>query len=209
MSARKNNLVWLALILLLAIGLRFYQITRADVYTDESILGFRAVGLIDYAAAYNQTTPWQWYETVPQWAHLSFHDHPLGFFWSQHISISVFGENTWALRLPTVLFGLGSLLLIFFISKQFFDKKTAYLATLLLAVQPYHVWISRIGLQDSQVIFFMLLSLWLWLLAWQKNKLWLWLVWGAVLGLAIMTKYTALIMILIFIAQAIIFKFNF
>ncbi|MFA6252859.1 MAG: glycosyltransferase family 39 protein [Patescibacteria group bacterium] len=205
----KNKTGLLILLLLLGAVFRFYNLSYADSYTDESILGFRAIGLIDYNAAYTQTTPWQWFDEVPAWARLSFHDHPPVFFWLQHLSINIFGQNTFALRLPSVLAGLASLYLVFLLARRLISEKAAYLALVFLTVQSHHVWISRIGLQDSVVVFFMLLIIYLWLLALERQKIYWWLLWGLSLGLGIMTKYTTLIIIPILLVHTVIFRFSF
>ena len=182
----------LVFILILAAVLRFAFLTRHDPYTDEVLLGVRAIGMVDYDASNLQTTPWQWVKIVPWWMHLSFHDHPILFFWLQHVSMAFFGENMLGVRLPAALAGIASVYLIYLLAAKLIDKRAGYVAAAVLAAQSYHVWVSRAGLQDGLVIFFSLLILWLWILALQKDKWWLWVLWGASLGLGVITKFTIL-----------------
>src|SRR3990167_1212834 len=92
---------WLVLILVLAAVLRFWGLSRGDTVNDEVFYGFRAVGLMDFDEAADQTTPLEWFDLsagsgqipVPSWTKFSFHDHPPLVFWVQHFSILVFGEN--------------------------------------------------------------------------------------------------------------------
>ena len=181
----------LFLIVALSFALRIYNINYHDSYTDEVLYSFRAIGMIDYDTSPTQTTPWQWFENVPWWAHLSFHDHPLLFFLVEHLSMKLFGINLLAVRLPVVLFGVGSVILLFLLAKKMFNERVALLSALFLGVNSYHIWVSRIGIQDGMVIFLMLLIIWLWLKAVEDKRYWLWC--GIAIGLGILTKYTILI----------------
>ena len=146
--------------MVLALFLRVFSLTHHDVYTDEALLSFRAIGLIDYDAALIQTTPWQWFPAVPWWARLSFHDHPILFFLLEHWSMSLLGVNLIAVRLPAVLAGVGSVAIIYLIGKRLAGEKAGLIAESLLAVSSYHVCVSRVGLLDGAEIIFMMLSLW-------------------------------------------------
>ena len=82
---------WLILILVLAAVLRLYGLSGGDTVNDEVFYGFRAVGLMDFDEAADQTTPWEWTDPeIPGWMRMSFHDHPPLVFWIQHLSILVF-----------------------------------------------------------------------------------------------------------------------
>lgn len=203
----QNKRIALALIIGLAALLRFYHITGHDSYTDEAALGFRAIGLIDYNAVPQQTTPWQWLGAVPWWAHLSFHDHPILFFLLQHFSIKLFGIGLFALRLPSVLAGVGSVFLVFFIGRKLWREEVGLIAAGLLAVSSYHLWVSRLGIQDSMVIFFILLAL-LFLLRAREDARW-WFGFWAVFGLGVITKYTILITLPVALWYAALNKWKF
>lgn len=205
-TKKQKMFFYLGLIIFLASIFRFAYISRHDAYTDETILGFRSVALMDYVTATYQTTPWQWVETVPWWMKLSFHDHPIFFFLTQHISFKIFGETLLALRLPSVLSGVGSVILIFYIARHFFGQRVGCLAAVLLSVQSYHLWLSRLGLQDGLVIFLMLLVLWLWIKTLETDSLKYWLMVGGAMGLGIITKYTIVIIIPILFLYAFLFK---
>ncbi|MAF13928.1 MAG: hypothetical protein CMI53_03475 [Parcubacteria group bacterium] len=193
----------LFLIVILAGVLRFYDLDRADVINDEVIIGFRSIGLIDFFSSPYQTTPWEWFSDVPTWAKISFHDHPPLIFLIQHLSFLIFGQTIFALRLPFVLAGIGSVLLLYFIGKQLFNKQIGIIASLLLAVSSYHVWVSRTGLQESMVIFFSLLAFYFFIKVIDSHKYYQW---GIVLGLTLLTKHTALILLPIFFSYLLFFK---
>lgn len=204
MFKSKNFLfLFLFLILLIAISLRFWNLSRADVLTDEILIAFRSIGYIDFFSSPYQTTPWEWFSDIPNWARLSFHDHPPLVFLVQHVSFKLLGQNLIALRLPFVLAGVASVFLLYLVGKKLFNEKIGLIAALLLAVSSYHVWISRIGLQESIVIFLTLLCFYLFLMALENNQHWRW---GIGLGLALLTKYTAIVLIPIFGVYILLFK---
>jgi len=189
---------WLiSVIIILALFLRFYHLTSADVITDEALIAFRAIGYLDFFASPYQTTPYEWFsDNLPFWAKLSFHDHPPLVFLIQHLFFSLFGQSLLVLRLPFALAGVGAVLLIYLIGRKLFEPKVGLSAALLLSVSVNHNWVSRIGLQESLVIFFSLLTFYLFLKNLAANQHWQW---GISLGLAMLTKYTAFIVLPIFL----------
>ncbi|MDD5110099.1 MAG: glycosyltransferase family 39 protein [Patescibacteria group bacterium] len=178
-------------VLLLAIFLRFFQLGAADVISDEAMIAFRSVGYIDYLASPNQPTTWEKFSgPVPVWAYLSFHDHPPLTFAVQWLSFRIFGVNNFALRLPFALAGVASVYLVYLVCRRLFHEQAALLAALLVAVSSASVWVSRIGLQESLVIFFALLAVYWYRRALDDHRF-LPAV-GLALGLGILTKYTML-----------------
>ena len=60
-----------------------------------------------------------------------------------HISIRIFGDHAWSLRLPALLFGAATVPVLFVFARQFVGRREALLACLLLAVSYHHVWFSQ------------------------------------------------------------------
>jgi len=72
---------------------------------------------------------------------------------------NLLGENIWGPRLFNILFGLFSILIIYFISNLLFDNKNISLfPALLLAIMPLAVFFSRNIQPESPAFFFMLLG---------------------------------------------------
>lgn len=189
---QKKTLI-LFFIIFVSLFFRSRNLAASDVITDESSLGFRALGLMDFDAAKNQPTPWEKYNITPFWLRLSFHDHPPLFFWIQNLSLKIFGENTLALRLPSALLGTMSVLLIYFITKKITNEFLAIIISLFASTNPYLVWVSRLGLQESTTIFFMLLAIFFFLHSEKNQKNYFFF--GISLGLAVLTKYTSFILL--------------
>lgn len=187
-------------ILLVAAGLIFFRLTRADVQTDAGHYALRAVGYLDFLDSMRQTTPLQWFapHPPPAWTKLSFHDHPPLVFGIQHLFFRAFGVNDSVALLPFALSGVLSVLLLYGIGHRVGGAKVGLLAAGFLAVATFFTWSSRIGYLEGVEQLFILLAVWLWLKA-ESHPRWL-PVWGVSLGLAVQTKYSALFLVPVFCA---------
>jgi len=75
------------------------------------------------------------------------------------LTMPVLGDGETALRLPSVLFGLGSVFLVFLLGSQLFRPRAGLLAALLLAFSPFHIWYSTEARMYAAFAFFGLLFL--------------------------------------------------
>jgi len=191
---RKNSNRFLFAILLVAALLRFYGLSRGDPVNDEVFTAFRAIGMLDFDAAPEQTTPLEWFDPVrPSWIRLSFHDHPPLSFLVQHFFIRIFGEHTFAFRLPSALLGVFAVYLAYLIGRRLWTERAGLIAAALYGITVNGVYISRVGMQEAYVIFFLLLAAHFFLKSLEKDA---YLVWtGVAIGLGLITKYTAAVAI--------------
>lgn len=60
--------------------------------------------------------------------------------------IAVFGRHIWVFRLPQVIVGIATLIAVEKIVKETMDEETALWAMFLLAINPWHIMMSRWGL---------------------------------------------------------------
>jgi mannosyltransferase len=74
------------------------------------------------------------------------------------ISIHLFGESTWSIRLPAMLFGVATIPVFYCLARRLTDRREAIFATLLLTVSYHHVWFSQNARGYSAMIFFTVLS---------------------------------------------------
>lgn len=58
-------------------------------------------------------------------------------------AVAMLGESAWTLRLPAMLFGLASLVLVWAIGRGPAGRIPAFFAILLLAISYHHVWFSQ------------------------------------------------------------------
>ncbi len=83
------------------------------------------------------------------------------------VGYSIFGVSDTLARVVSVLFGVGTVILVFLIGSMLFDKTTAAFSSIIIAIGGYDVILSRMALIDSTSIFFFFLSL-LFLARWLK-----------------------------------------
>ncbi len=104
-------------------------------------------------------------------------------------SLNLFGQTTWAIRLPSVLLGTGSVLLAYAIGRHEFSRRVGLLAALLMAVSLWPLMRSRLAYRAISLTFFTALTVYLYALALrrEKNSALLWIAAGIALGL---TMYT-------------------
>ena len=75
------------------------------------------------------------------------------------------GVSTWLIRRPSVLFGVGGIALLYLLTAEMFGRRAAILASLLLALNAFHVAYSQEARSHSMAIFLCILSTWLWIRA--------------------------------------------
>lgn len=192
---------WLGAVLFLSFVVGVVGISAPDMYTDEVLYAFRAIENVDYDESADQTTPLEWFDetrtqqpgSIPSWTKFSFHDHPPLFFWTLHVSQRIFGETPFAARLPSALFGVLAVFAVYLIGKELFGEREGLFAALLLAVTTNHLYISRIGLQESMLIALGLMGVLFVLRAANKPKKYIWA--GLWFGLAFLTKYNAVLFV--------------
>ena len=90
-----------------------------------------------------------------------------------HGSVAAFGENSWALRLPSVAFGVASLWALFLLGRRLLGVREALLACTLMTVSYHHVWFSQNARGYMGLLFFATLATWLWLEA-VSRRAWAW-----------------------------------
>jgi mannosyltransferase len=90
-----------------------------------------------------------------------------------HGSVAAFGESSWALRLPSVGFGVASLWALFLLGRRLLGTRETLLACALMTVSYHHVWFSQNARGYMALLFFSTLSTWLWLEALSRRS-WSW-----------------------------------
>lgn len=165
----------------------FFKITHADMLGDDAHYSVRSIGLLDFMFGDMQTTPLQWFNTFPWWAHLSFHDHPLVLFIIQHWFLSLHTSIFFA-KLPYALMALGTIALTYAWCKKLFSQNVGLLAALLLALNAHFIWFGRSAFMESGVLFMIALT-WYYFCKFLNNQKYFWQ-WGIAFGLMLETKFT-------------------
>ncbi len=112
-----------------------------------------------------------------------------------HASFVVFGESAWALRLPAVLFGVGSIAALYLLGIQVSRPIEALFAAALMAFSYHHVWFSQNARGYTGMLFWTLLSSWLLLRALRSNRITEWSWFGLAAALGVYTHLTMLFVV--------------
>gem|GEM_PF-1643645 len=171
----------LLFILALAAVLRIYHLSFKSISIDEAIGGFYAM------------------EPLLRVIILTINDvHPPLFYVIHHFWIALFGMSEVALRSISVLFALLSVIGLYKLGKLIFNRRVGLIAAFLLAISPWHIWISQNARSNSLLLFLIIVSIYSFFqLLETKRKKWF-AVYACVTTIAIYTHYFAF---MIWIAQ--------
>jgi 4-amino-4-deoxy-L-arabinose transferase-like glycosyltransferase len=127
---------------------------------------------------------------IPTYNGLPYHDKPAFFFKTVALSFSAFGQTAMAARLPSALFGLALLILLFAFCRRVYNDRCAALTILIVATAPLYVAFARLVIMDMMLAFFVCASIFAGFLAEEdesRRKRW-YLVGAASSGLATLVK---------------------
>lgn len=102
-------------------------------------------------------------------------------------SLRLFGNQPWALRIVSALFGLLTVLGTYLLAKQLFNWQTGAIASFLLATSFWHTLFSRIGFRAILAPFLLVWGLYFFWRGKNSLKLWNFAIGGAFLGLGFHT----------------------
>ncbi len=133
--------VWLAVLPILAVGLRVVGLNRG-LWLDEITFLVTTVRhpLAEIITVFPGDT-----------------QHPLYSILAR-LSILAFGEHIWSLRLPAVLFGVASVPALYFLAASVASRAEALLCAAFLAVSYHHVWFSQNARGYSALAFWTILA---------------------------------------------------
>jgi len=133
------------------------------------------------------------------WKSLLYEDvYPPLMYYLLHVWLKIDASDIW-IRLFFVLFGVGSCILIYHISKMLFSKKKALWAMAFSAISPLLIWSSQYTRAYGPSSFFILLSQFFYFKYFKSPFRWKWLLlYACSIYLAIATFYYA---VFIFISQ--------
>lgn len=122
------------------------------------------------------------------WRGEPWFEKPPLFIWFIMLSFRFLGMSEFSLHLVSGIFGVGTILLTYFLAREMFkDKATGFLAGYILATTPMFIWAIRSGLTDATLTFFITLGFYSIWKAREGDTRWLWVL-GLAAGLSTMTK---------------------
>lgn len=98
-------------------------------------------------------------------------------------------------RLPAAVFGILSILMIYFLGKLLFSKREGLLAAVFVSFAPYFIYYSRFSRAYTAYAFFAMLSMFFFVKALHVNKCHLWTLFIASTSLLIYTHYFSLVIL--------------
>ncbi len=139
-----------------------------------------------------------------------FLSHPPTFCYLVALFFSIFGEGLFVGRLLSTILSLAILILVYRISEESGNRKTALFATFILAINPAFLYYSHSLYMEITQAFFLLMSLYFISRVEKQEKLkFFWLA-GLFLGLSLITKYSSLFLLVFFLLWFLVkFRFRF
>ena len=127
---------------IIGFSVRFYQFGSLPdgISIDEAIIGYDSFSILHYGIDHNG---------------ISYPVHLTSFGSGQHALyaylsipwISIFGLNQFSIRIVNLIFGLLSLVIFYFLVYKTDNSTTALVALFIIAINPWHIMISRWGLE--------------------------------------------------------------
>lgn len=189
----KHSLVLLVLIIILAAFLRlpFLDKYSPGATPDEIQQGYSAYSIL-------KTGRDEWGDFLPIYPR-SFGDYrPPLYSYLSVPAVAIFGLNIASVRLPSALFGILSVFVIFFLAKEIFKSEAiGLMAALFLAISNWHVFYSRSAWESNPGAFLFLLGI-LFFLKGLKNYKFLSLS-AFVFGLSLFSYYSFKLLVPLFV----------
>ncbi len=158
---KHSSVIFLFFIVILALILRMHQLGEKSFWMDEI-----------WSVTRSQVPLTQILQQKFKYGEASYGYQPLHYLFI-HLALS-FGKSEFAVRFPSVIFGLLTILLTYQVGKRFFDQKVALIGAFLLTISPLHIHYSQEARYYSYFAFFSLLTLLaFYRLVKEKNKVWL------------------------------------
>ncbi len=128
----------LAVIVLLASGLRLFRLDYQSLWGDE------VFSVTVSRLPFDEMTS----ALIADFVHPPLHYYVLGLWFE------VVGYSAFQARLVAAIFGILAVVSIYYLARYLYDTRTAQLSTLLLAISQLSVWYAQETRPYSQVLFF-------------------------------------------------------
>ncbi len=163
-----------------------------------ALVDLRAFGLTDLDEGFYASVAWAMRQSgdwlTPTFMNQPWFEKPPLLYWLMALSMRLFGENEFALRLPSVLFYALTIGVIAWWGNRRLGAGAGDWGALLFAVAPLSLMLARLAITDMTLAFFLTLAV---IALWEVSaggdtrlgRRWLWAFAGGVaLGLAVLTK---------------------
>ena len=154
--AKKIHFSTLLIVFIFCLGffLRFNQLSNIPngLYPDETAIGYNAYSIL--------LTGKDEYGTHLPLYFRSFDDYKLPvYIYSTALAIKTFGANAFAIRFMSALFGSITIIAMYFLIYELSKKKLlAALTSFFLAINPWHMFFSRVGYEVNLATAFLVIG---------------------------------------------------
>ncbi|MDQ4075103.1 MAG: glycosyltransferase family 39 protein [Chloroflexota bacterium] len=121
-----SSLLWLSVLVLLGLGLRLFGLSAQPLWWDEG-----------YSMFFATESPWRLFELT------SLDIHPPLYYLLLQAWMAFVGVGALQARLLSVLVGVVTLPVMWWVARPLVGRHAAWVATLLLALSPFHVYYSQ------------------------------------------------------------------
>lgn len=166
----KKEIFILITIIFIGTFLRFYKLTYHHLWLDEVLT-------VNHSAGNFKTIVLE----LKNWA------SPPLFYFLLNLWMKIFGKTEFVLRLLPAIFGITTIFLIYKVGKKMFNQNTGLIASLLLAISPFHIAYSQEVRMYTLLSLLCLVSVYLLYKALNENKIFLWLGYAVITELALYT----------------------
>ncbi len=175
--------IWPILITLLGSAVRLFRLGQQSLWYDEAFAWAVASADVRTSIA----------------AILSDGSHPPLYYLVLRFFLHV-GQSETIIRLPSAMFGILAVPLVYKIGRLCFGRKAGLIGALWLGLAPFHVWYSQEARMYSMVVFLSLGSVYFFLRTLRENSRILWLGFIVFTALAYPTNYSAFLVSLVQLA---------
>jgi 4-amino-4-deoxy-L-arabinose transferase-like glycosyltransferase len=117
-----------------------------------------------------------------------WYEKPPLYMWFMALSMRVLGFGSFAARLPSAIFGFGTIILVYLFGKKLFNKTTGFISAIALLTTFNFLYYARSSMLDVTTTFFITLAVYTYWLNKERGSKTTFLISAVSTGLAIMTK---------------------
>ncbi len=193
---KKNNfqsfhIICLIFILFFALIIRLYRLKYPTEYYFDEQYHIPAAKLI----MRHDLRAFEWWHGSLETPYVHDWLHPPLAKYFQVISMNLLGVNSFAWRLPSVIFGVMTIGLVYYLGVQVFNKNVGLLAAFLLSMEGLFFVQSRIAMNDVFVSFWIMIAIVFYYRYIKSNNRFVFCLVCLFLGLAIATKWSAVFLL--------------
>ena len=115
-------------------------------------------------------------------------EKPIFYYWLILISYMIFGITEFAARFPSAIFAIFGILGIYYLAKELYDKKTAFISSLIMITSVEYIALGRGCVTDMVLGVTILFCLMFFVLGWNREKRKYYYYASIMAALAVLTK---------------------